>query len=146
MRDVGTPVRKAIYDAINGNVTIEGALVPFVDEKLDRLITETDIWILLNSQDEVQMPVKSHWACEVSVTLLVINKRQATITKTVIEDVVNQILLILRPTKTTNGITLPAPFKLSYLSVQTADYQAEQVESGFRIKKQIIIKTRLTHL
>lgn len=145
MRDVGTPVRKAIYDALNGNILIEGAPVPFVDEKLDRLITETDTWVLLNSQDEVQQNVKSHWATEVTVTLLVVNKRQATITKTIIEDVTNQILQILQPTKTVSGITLPAPFMLSYLNTQTADYQAEQVESGFRIKKQIFIKIRLTH-
>jgi hypothetical protein len=146
MRDVGTPVRKAIYDALNGTIIIEGAPVPFVDEKLDRGITESDIWVLLNSQDEQQVPLKSYWATEVTMTFLVINKRQATISKTIVEDVVNQILQILRPTKITVGITVPAPFKLSYLDVQTADYQAEQVDASFRIKKQIIIKTRLTHL
>jgi hypothetical protein len=145
MRDVGTPVRKAIFDALNGTITIEGAPIPFVDEKLDRLITETDTWVLLNSQDEQQVPLKSYWAAEVTVTLLVINKRQATISKTVVEDVTNQILQILKPSKIAVGITVPAPFKLSYLDVQTADYQAEQVDATFRIKKQIIIKTRLTH-
>jgi hypothetical protein len=145
MRDVGTAVRKAIFTAINGNVLWEGAPVPVVDEKLDRLISETDLYILIDTQSETQLNVKCHYATSVNLTLRIVQKRQATNSKTVVENVVNQIMQILKPTKIATGFTLPDPFKLSLFTISSAEYQFSAEQGGFQIWKLISTTTRLTH-
>lgn len=145
MRDVGTAVRKAIYTAIYGNVKWEGAAVPVADEKLDKLITDSNLYILFDTQTETQINVKCHYATSVNLNIRVVQKRQATNSKTVVEDLANQIMQILKPTKLATGFTLPAPFKLSLFNISSAEYQFTEDQNGFIIWKLITTTTRLTH-
>ena len=144
MRDVGTAVRKAIFTALNGNVSWEGAPVVIVDEKLDRF-TEADLYILIDSQNELPVNVKTYFATTINLVLRVVNRRQSTNTKTIVENVSNQVLQLLKPSKTVNGISVEAPFYLSLFNVTDGVYQFEKLESGFQISKAITTSTRITH-
>lgn len=147
MNDVGQPVRKAFYDALNSQVlnpVNSATTVPVVDEKLDLNITEHDLYILIGGQAETPANTKSSWANEVDLSITFVNRRKATNSKTIIEDIANQVLQILFPTHTTFGITIAEPFKLSYVKTMGAQYNFEKLDDGWKIQKSIIFKTRIT--
>jgi hypothetical protein len=147
MNDVGTPVRKAFYDALYNQVTNpeNGAVtVPVVDEKLDLNITEHDLYILIGGQAETPVNTKSSWADEVDLSITFVNRRKATNSKTIIENIANQAVGILFPTRTTFGITISEPFQLSYVKKVSAQYNFEKLNDGWQIQKSIVFKTRIT--
>lgn len=147
MIDVGMILRKAYFNAIgNGAITYAGSDIPVVDEKLDVNITEHDIYVLFTDQSEDNTNAnKSNWATEVNMRLQIINQRKATNTKEVVEDVSNQILSILFPTRNTNGLTIDSPLKLTYAHKVSGEYNPLiKNDSGFLISKILIIKNRIT--
>lgn len=146
MIDIGTPARKAFFDALNEQVAnTEGGIIPIVDEKLDARITEHDLYILIGAQNETGRDNKTNWVGEVDILLTVYNRRKTTSTKTVIEDIARQILSIVFPTRTTLGITISPPYNLTYARLTDRDYAFEKVESGFEIAKRMTFKMRITH-
>lgn len=148
MTDPGQAVRKSFYDAINNQIdNPENPVnkIPVVDEKLDLNITEHDLYILIGNQSDSPGGVKTVWAHEVDLTLTIVNRRKATNSKTLIENIATQIYQILFPTRTSFGITIPSPFKLSYVKRQpAAEYQFERTADGWTISKAVPFKTRIT--
>ena len=147
MNDPGQVVRKGIYDALNDQVinpVNAVSKVPVVDEKLDLNITEHDLYILIGGQSETPVNTKSSWANEVDLSLTLVNRRKATNSKTTIEDIADQVLGILFPTRTTFGITISEPFQLSYVKRVSAQYNFQKLEDGWEISKSIVLKTRIT--
>lgn len=147
--DIGQPVRKAFFDAINEQITNpEGGVtaIPIVDQKLDDNISDHDLYILIGQQSEPdpESQVKTHWVGEVDITLTIVNRRKATNSKVLVENIAGQILAILFPEKNSFGITLADPFKLSYVKKTTSEYQFNKLESGWEINKQTTFKIRLT--
>jgi hypothetical protein len=145
MRDIGTPARKAIYNALFDQVVIDSGKIPIVDEKLDARISETNLYILIGAQDEQEKGNKTNWVGEVDILLTVVNRRKATNTKTIVESITDQIKQILFPTRTTLGVTLESPFQLSWMRSINRDYQFTKVEDGFEIAKRLTYRLRITH-
>src|SRR5688572_3054094 len=102
MNDAGQAIRKSYYDALNGQVEYDGSPVPIVDEKLDLNITEHDLYMLIGGQGGSVLGVKTMWAKEMDISITVVNRRKATNSKTIIENLCDQVLTILFPTRTTN--------------------------------------------
>lgn len=144
MNDVGEAVRKGFYDALDGQVTIEGAPIPIVDEKLDLNITEHDLYMLIGGQQAGAFNTKTTWAKEVDLNITIVNRRKATNSKTIIENIADQMLQILFPTRTTFGLSVDAPFNLSYVKYVSESYTFEKLVDGWQISKQMIFKTRIT--
>lgn len=147
MNDTGQVVRKAFFNALNDQIANpeNGATtVPIVDEKLDLNITEHDLYMLIGGQAATPANTKQTWGSEVDLNITIVNRRKATNSKTTIEAIADEVMQVLFPTKTSFGITINAPFKLSYVKYISDSYQFERVANGWEIKKSIIFKTRIT--
>lgn len=148
MIDPGQVVRKAFYDALNNQVDNPENLankVPVVDEKLDLNISEHDLYILIGNQSDSPGGVKNVWASEIDLTLTVVNRRKATNSKTLVENILTQVYQILFPTRTDFGITINSPFRLSYVKRQNpAEYVFERTNDGWTISKAVPFRTRIT--
>jgi len=143
MRDIGTPVRKAFFNALSGNVSIEAGAIPVVDEKLDARITETNLYILIGAQNETDKSNKTNWVGEVDILLTIVNRRKATNTKTIVESIAEQILQILFPTRTTLGLSVEEPYHLSWCRSVERDYSFSKIEDGFEIAKRLNFRLRI---
>lgn len=145
MLDIGQKLRAAFFDALDGNLTWDGAAVPVVDEKLDVQISDQDVYILMTSQNEIDANNKSYWARECDIELVIINRRKATNTKEVVEDVSNQVLTLLFPDKNTTVLSVAAPLSLTYSRLTSAEYNPlVHTEDGFQISKKLTFKNRIT--
>lgn len=147
MRDVGTAIRKSYYNALNEQVFIEGSPIPIVDEKLDQNITEHDLYMLIGAQTENGTDNKTHWVREVDITIMVVNRRKATNTKTLVEDICNQIMQVLFPAKNTVTLSIENPFKLSYarlLNPGEYGFLKNDTTGIYQISKQLTFRNRIT--
>lgn len=147
MNETGQIVRKAFFNALNDQIANpeNGATnIPIVDEKLDLNITEHDLYMLIGGQAATAANTKQTWGSEIDLNITIVNRRKATNSKTIIEAIADEVMQVLFPTKTTFGITINAPFKLSYVKYISDSYQFERVANGWEIKKSIIFKTRIT--
>lgn len=147
MRDVGQAIRQAYFEALQGNVVFEGNVIPFVDEKLDIDINEQNIYVLFTTQDEEGQGVqnKTKFVSEVLLKMVIVNQRQATSTKETVEDISNQILETLFPTRTTWSVSLASPLSLTYARFVSAQYNPlVQTDQGFQISKVLTFKNRIT--
>lgn len=147
MNETGQVVRKAFFNALNDQIANPengSATVPIVDEKLDLNITEHDLYMLIGGQAATPANTKQTWGSEVDLNITIVNRRKATNSKTIIEAIADEVMQVLFPTKTSFGITINPPFKLSYVKYISDSYQFERVANGWEIKKSIIFKTRIT--
>ena len=147
MKDVGLALRAAYYATLNGNITWESAPVPFVDEKLDVNISEQDVYVIMTSQDEEGESVsnKTKHVNETVLRMQVVNQRRATNTKEVVENVTNQILTLLFPTRTEWNVSLSSPLNLTFAKFSGAQYNPlEKNDQGFMISKVLTFKNRIT--
>lgn len=149
MNDAGKVVRKGFYDALNSQLEHpdNGATtIPVVDEKLDVNITEHDLYVLIGGQAASPADNKSHWVREVDLNITIVNRRKATNSKVIIENISDQMLEIIFPTRTTFGISIEQPFLLSYVKYQSENYVFDQTPDGWEIKKSIVLRTRITQI
>jgi hypothetical protein len=147
MNDAGQEIRKAFYNALNNAINIPDDpinKVPIVDEKLDLNITEHDLYMLIGGQQAAAANTKTTWGKEVDLNITIVNRRKATNTKTIIEDIADQMLQILFPTRTTFGLSVALPFRLSYVKYISDSYTFEKMLDGWQISKQMIFKARIT--
>lgn len=147
MNDVGQAVRKGFYDALYNVIAIPGDpvnKVPIVDEKLDLNITEHDLYMLIGGQQGTPVNTKQTWVDEEDISITVVNRRKATNTKTTIEDISNQMLQVLFPTRTTFGVSVDSPLQLSFIRKVSNQYTFEKLNDGWVISKQFVFKTRIT--
>jgi hypothetical protein len=147
MNDSGGKIRKAYYEALFEQVSHpEGAatFIPVVDEKLDLNITEHDLYILISGQAGTPKEVKCMWAKEEDINITVVNRRKATNSKLLIENISDQILTIILPTRTTNGLSIEAPFKLTYARLISDQTNFERIADGWQVSKSLIFRNHIT--
>lgn len=144
MIDVGTPIRKSYYTALFEKVMYQSTYIPIVDEKLDARATEHTLYMLIDSQEERPGDNKTRYATEVDLTITVINRRQATNSKTAVEDIASQMLTLLFPAKNQWAVSVAAPLSLTYARLLTADYRFDKTEDGFAIMKRMTFRNRIT--
>lgn len=147
MNDTSGAIRKAYFEALFEQVSHpEGAAtsIPVVDEKLDVNITEHDLYILISGQAGTPKDVKSIWIKEEDINITVVNRRKATNSKLLIENIADQILTIIFPTRTTNGLSIEAPFKLTYARLINGQTNFERIQDGWQVSKSLIFKNHIT--
>lgn len=144
MIDIGTPVRKAFFDAINENIEINGGKISIVDEKLDDKITVHDLYVLIGAQNEEDRSNKTNWVGEVDIVITIYNRLRSSSTKTIIEEIAKQILTIVFPTRTTLGISVQDPYSIVWARPIQRDYTFEKLDTGFEIGKRFSFRLRIT--
>lgn len=145
MIDYDTGLRKGYYDALSGNVTIEGSEIPVVDEKLDTQLTEHDIYIKLTTQNVSQGNNKSYFAANVDMNIDIVQFTKSVGGKLIVDDVADQVYSLLFPTKNTNAIVVPSPLKLTFAHLQNSTTEpTRKVEGGFITIKTLTFLNRVT--
>jgi hypothetical protein len=112
MRDHGYALRKAFFQALNGQITFNSNNVPVVDGKLETL-PEDGIYVVFGDQVENDRSNKQSFVHEVTFDLAVVDKRKSTAGKTDAENISDQILQIIKPTISTHGLTIDSPFVIT---------------------------------
>lgn len=147
MNDTAGAIRKAYFEALNNMVANpDGGVtaIPVVDEKLDLNITEHDLYILISGQAGTPRDVKNMWVKEEDINITVVNRRKATNSKLLIENIADQILTIIFPTRTTNGLSIESPFKLTYARLINDQTNFEKLQDGWQVSKSLIFKNHIT--
>lgn len=145
MRDAGTAIRKAYFEALDNKIFIEGAPVPVVDEKLDEQITEQDIYITLSTQSENVRSNKVYFASEINISVVIVQRSGSAVNKSTVEYVSDEILKIALPSVGNNGLTIDSPFRLTYVKQDTSQTEAAALTLGsFVVAKQLNFRNRIT--
>jgi len=113
--DTCQPFRKAIYDALSGNVTYNSVQVPVYDEKT--FVTNTaSVFILLSTQQETpQDDTDCGWTTLSSIDVEIVVKTGSEVTKNAIDTISGTVTGIILPTRSTVGITQPSGFQVTHL-------------------------------
>lgn len=133
MRDWGTVIRKAYFDALRNAIVIEGATIPVFDEKMDT--EKNDIFIKIGPQETRNMNTKCHFRAACTIQIWIVDRRKSTASKLKIDDVANQILTTLYPTKKTNILDVDPPYQLVASVFDTSDTVFGKTADGFETTK-----------
>jgi hypothetical protein len=137
MIDYDTGLRKGYYDVLVGQVSINGSVIPVVDEKLDTQLTEHDIYIKLTTQNVVQQNNKSYFAANVDLNIDIVQITLSVGGKLTVDEVADQVYSLLFPTKNSIAVVLPSPLKLTVAHLQNSTTEPmRETPKGF-----ITIKT-----
>lgn len=145
MIDYDTGLRKGYYDVLNGNVTVNGSVIPVVDEKLDTQLTEHDIYIKLTTQNVSQGNNKSYFAANVDLNIDIVERTKSVASKLTVDDVADQVYTLLFPTRNTTAIVLPSPLKLTFAQLQNSTTEPTRaIPDGFITIKTLTFLNRVT--
>lgn len=144
MLDIGQKLRKAYFNLLNSNIFFEGGAVPIVDEKLDTNISEQDVYILMQAQNETEVPNRRYPIVDCDISMRIVSQLSSVGKKEVVEDISNQVLTLLFPQHNYNALVIDAPLTLIYAKKTNSEYSPLiKNESGFIISKILTIKNRI---
>lgn len=118
MKDFDKPYRKAIFDALNGNIS-----VPVYDE-VKKIGAADQTFVILGAQRSTRDPqADMMWARRCSIDLIITQKTAASTTKDVIDSISEEILEKLFPDYTSFGVTEPSGFQFTNWDFETGTTQ-----------------------
>ena len=112
MRDTMDILQMAVFGALNGNLSYNSANVPVYDEKKE--VGQNDnLYVLLSTQQENDNPQTSDaFITDSSIDIEITHKTGFEVSKKVLNNISNQILEILIPTPSTNGMAVQNLFQI----------------------------------
>lgn len=111
MKDTKKILRSAIYTALNGNVSYNAVNVPVYDERVPSTTT-SNLFIAFSTQQEQDVEEQdSTWVTDSFIDFDIVNKTASEVSKDINDDVYEDVLEILFPTRLTIGITVPSGFQ-----------------------------------
>lgn len=146
-RDSGKPLRTAFYNLWNGQITFGGLPVPVVDEKMDEEMTERDVYISMSTQTETPRPNKGYYAEEARLTALVCKRDRASVDKSIVEDVCDQMTQLVWPggPREDHGLSIASPFKITAVRKDGSGTIGAKLETGeYVVVKQLNFRVRIT--
>jgi hypothetical protein len=125
--------RKAVYNALNGNVSYGILPVPVYDEFASD--TAGDLFMVLSNQyaDDRRNFAKFVTGCVLIIDICHLQNR--AMTKDVVDAVSNSVKGILMPSLVATGLTLDAGFSVTNLYRETSSYLSEQNNTKWVIRK-----------
>lgn len=144
MRDVGTPLRKGYYNALDGNLTIGATNIPVYDGKVEGSISH-DVYVLIQDSSTVSKNSMDHFAYETTITIDIKQRLKAVVSHEQIETISDQIHQIVKPTPRTLGVTIDSPFKLIIIAVDNnnTDRPAEVNTGEFMVSKSLRFRNHI---
>ncbi len=112
MRDTQKPLRHAVYNLLNGAITYDGNTIPVFDEK-KKATSNANLFILLSTQQETDDNTSDAFITDSSIDIEINHTTEFEVSKDAIDDVANQILSLILPTPTTDGLTAPEGFQFT---------------------------------
>jgi hypothetical protein len=137
--DVKFPIRKAVYECLNGNVLdLEGNVLNVYDDE-QKLGDFFSTYILLEQQsgtptDENQTIFASHEDILVSV----VKKNPGRVSKYQVDFIANQILSLVFPTIQQNGLPIQSGVQILDLRLGQDQYQTFTLEQGDAVIRRML--------
>lgn len=116
MKDTKKILRQAIFDALDGNITVGGNTLKFYDEKAPSTDDETFYGILSTQQETGSNDNDSSFITQSSIEIELIQKTGSEVSKDDIDDAYEQIMEILIPEPFTLGNTVTVPSGFQFLN------------------------------
>lgn len=107
MKDTKRILRQAIFNALDGQITLNGETVPVYDEKNEN----ESVYILLSNQQEFDDSPDGSFITRSTIDYEVVQQTGYSVSKDDIDDINEQILEIIIPTQSTTGLTIPTGFQ-----------------------------------
>ena len=144
MRDHSFALRTAMYQALNGQLTVaineEGDRsdpIPVVDGKLESLPSD-GVFVVFGDQVDNDKSNKNSFVMQTTFDVAIVDKRMATSSRQDVDDVCDQILQIVKPTISTTGLEIADPFRitsLTYLTGISTKAQTDQANQFIQVKR-----------
>lgn len=110
MRDYGTVIRKAYFNALKNAIVVNGTTIPVFDEKFET--GNSQLFIKISSQDMDELNTKCHFRARCTIRLDVVELTKSVGGKLKVDEVTDKIFQTLYPTRKTNILDVEAPFQL----------------------------------
>lgn len=125
--------RKAVYNALDGNVTYNGTVVPVYDEFASD--TAPNLFIVLGNQYGDDRRNYAKFVTGSVIVIDIVHHQNRGMTKDVVDTVSNSIKNILLPSLGAFGISVDAGFSVNNLYRETSSYLSEQNNTKWVIRK-----------
>jgi hypothetical protein len=143
MIDVHKKVRKAYYEALNGQLTYDGSPVSVWDEKAEA--TTNNIYVLLSTQTATDTSTFSSFDTQTTILIDIVSKSQDRVSKDVLDEVAQQILTIILPTVTTNGLPAQSGVQILNVRKESDNYLPVQLSATGSIIRRLIRFSQRVH-
>lgn len=117
MRDTQKILRAAVYNALNGTVNV-GGVIPVYDEKRPSTSTAS-VYILLSTQQETSNDTQDAFITISSIDIEICQDTGSEVSKDTIDDISNEVLVILMPTRENSGLVSPSNMQILNLDRRT---------------------------
>lgn len=132
-KDAERVFRKAIYNALNGNVTYGGTTIPVYDEFADD--NAPNLFIVLGNQYADDRRNFAKFVTGSVIVIDIVHHQNRAMTKDVVDAVANSIKAIIMPDISNTGLTLDAGFSINNLYRETSSYLSEQNNTKWLLRK-----------
>lgn len=116
MIDVKTPLRRAYFQCLNGNISVSGNNVPVYDD-VTKLGNTSDPYIILSAQSATDNSSFQTFDSVEDITVEIIQKASGRTNKEVIDFIAGQVMNLVLPTRTTNGLTAQNGLQINCISL-----------------------------
>lgn len=114
MRDLDKLYRKAVYDSLNGNISVN------IYDEVKKIGTNETLFVLMGGQKSTRDPQGDGlWARRNTIELIITHRQGVSVTKDSIDDVSEEIHQILFPDYKTFDVTTP-----SLIQFVNADFES----------------------
>lgn len=137
MRDTTSVFADAVYNALNGNVTYNGEVIPVYDEKV-KTGQQPELYILFSTQQETNDNTFETFMTDSILDIEICYRKGSEVSKRVLSRVANSMLEILFPTPQTEGITQPSGFEIQLFEFAGSITRAFEISPTESIVKKII--------
>ncbi len=132
-KDAERVFRRAIFDALDGNVTYNGNVVPVYDEFASD--NAPNLFIVLGNQYADDRRNFAKFVTGSVIVIDIVHHQNRAMTKDVVDDVAESIKGILMPSISGTGLTLEAGFSVNNLYRETSSYLSEQNNTKWVLRK-----------
>lgn len=139
MKDTMKPLRKGVWDTLDGSVVYNGDVVKGYDEKVytgDR----PNLYYILSNQQESPGPGESDCGTAVnsSINIEIISRTPSEVSKDAMDDVSDIIYELLEPSYQTPGFSLGNGLQILTISRESAATQSATISDTQSILRKII--------
>lgn len=145
MVEVSKRLRMAIYNALNGNITVSINGIPTLIPVRDEVAFENEnVYILIGAVSEENEDTILNFITQTTFELLIVGKTSYGVTKDVVDDIDGEISEILIPNKTSNGLGVDSALQFVSLFRDRGQHiEATQGNSTMIIQKSVTYSLKI---
>lgn len=137
MIDVKTPLRTAYFQLLNGQLKNGSATIPVSTDVLPQG-TDVNIYVILRHQSSVQKNRFTAFISEEKIITEIIFKASARVNTEIIDAIAGQIMNLICPTPTRNGLPAQAGIQILNVALSNDNHLDLQVGKNNVTKRRIL--------